>query len=48
MTYTPTETLYKARKVGEERMLQAPIGTQGYFRREISRDGMTITYRKVA
>lgn len=42
------ETLYKSRRVGNEQMLQAPLGTTGYYRREVSPDGMTITYRKVA
>ena len=32
----------------EQRRLAAPKDAEGYYRREVSPDGMTITYRKVA
>lgn len=32
----------------EQRRLAAPKDAQGYYRREVSADGTTITYRKVA
>lgn len=46
----PTVTLYKVCHYGksDQRRLEAPKDAEGYYRREVSADGMTITYRKVA
>ena len=41
-------TLYKVREQKNNRILEAPKDANGYYRREVSPDGMTITYRKVA
>ena len=44
------DTLYKVRinpKSGQH-TIEAPRNAEGYYRRDVSRDGMTITYRKVA
>lgn len=49
-----TEHLYKIivtkkdAKGNQQRRLEAPKGASGYYRRDVSKDGMTITYRKVA
>lgn len=38
----------KDAKGTEQKRLEAPKGASGYYRRDVSKDGMTITYRKVA
>ena len=42
--------LYKICEYGKagQKRLEAPKDATGYYRREVSADGMTITYRKVA
>ena len=46
--YIKPPTLYKVRQQRNNRLLEAPKDATGYYRREVSADGTTITYRKVA
>ena len=48
-----TEKLYRVivshpKRTQTQKRLEAPQEAEGYYLREVSADGMTITYRKVA
>jgi hypothetical protein len=48
---TQDNGIYKVRSLKttpEEKYLIVPRNTTGHYRRDVSKDGMTITYRKVA
>lgn len=44
-----TTGVFKVRELSQgEKVLAAPKEAQGYYRRDVSKDGNTITYRRVA
>lgn len=44
-----TTGVFKVRELSKgEKVLAVPADAQGYYRRDVSKDGQTITYRRVA
>ena len=46
--FLKVRTYKSAKGKHTEKLINMPKTAEGYYRREVSPDGMTITYRKVA